>query len=181
MLCFRLEHVVEAGIVKFKMGEGLPNTQICPLNLGSKERQLRNSDLSMTYVIVAAGFVISATIFTGELFMRYCCYKKNLNNVAFSDNLNVTEPDKKEKLFTMAKMAFNEKLKSNESKHDNENDILPPPPPYHALFRPPFAFTPNGTKKIINGREYWVVKTHNGETRLVPVRSPSAFLYTYTN
>lgn len=166
------------------MGEGLPNTQICPLDLGSKERQLRNSDLFMTYVIVAGGFVISAIIFTVELIINYCCFKKIEIKVEFSDDLHVQEPKHKEKLFSISKMGLNNNRKKNNKKRnksDEEFDDAPPPPSYHALFRPPFAFSPNGTKKLINGREYWIVKSHDGETRLVPVRSPSAFLYAYRN
>lgn len=170
------------------MSEGLPNTQICPLDLGSKERQLRNSDLYMTYIIVAAGFVISATIFISELIFNYFFYAKIEENVQFNDNLHVHETKHKDKLFALNKLIMKEHLKKNNNKRNKDDDKSvdappppPPPPSYHALFRPPFAFSPNGTKKLINGREYWVVKTHEGETRLVPVRSPSAFLYSYTN
>lgn len=167
------------------MHEGLPNTQICPLDLGSKERQLRNSDLFMTYLIVAAGFVVSVTIFIAELLIKIFYRKKADKHPNFSDAIRESEFDnnKKEKLFHIAKKAFNAKNKQNSKRNDEDEDfdILPPPPSYHALFRPPFAFSPNGVKKLINGREYWVIKGRDGETRLVPMRSPSAFLYTYTN
>ncbi|GLV35186.1 Ionotropic receptor 76b [Carabus blaptoides fortunei] len=43
-----LQYLVEAGIIKYRLQEGLPNTEICPLNLNSKERQLQNSDLWTT-------------------------------------------------------------------------------------------------------------------------------------
>lgn len=53
------------------------------------------------------------------------------------------------------------------------------PPPYEALFglnsRYKTADTPK--KKLINGREYYEVATPNGDTRFIPVRAPSAFLY----
>lgn len=179
-----LEYVIEAGIVKYKMSEGLPNTQICPLNLGSKERQLRNSDLFMTYVIVAAGFVVSATIFISEMLFNYFVYKKEEANPKFSDSIRApdmaVEPAKKEKLFQISKKVLKNKQKEA-AKEDEAYQQLPPPPSYHALFRPPFAYSPNGVRKTINGTEYWVVKGRDGETRLIPVRSPSAFLYTFTN
>lgn len=50
---------MEAGIVKYKMRYDLPGNEICPLNLQSKERKLRNSDLSMTYMLAGAGLVLA--------------------------------------------------------------------------------------------------------------------------
>lgn len=59
--------LVETGIVKFMLGENLTNAEICPQNLGGTERQLRNSDLSMTYWIMLAGFCTSVVIFFTEV------------------------------------------------------------------------------------------------------------------
>lgn len=61
-LSCRLLHLVESGLVKFMLLEGLPNTEICPLDLGSTERQLRNSDLSMTYWIMFSGYCAAGVI-----------------------------------------------------------------------------------------------------------------------
>lgn len=63
----RLLTLVETGIVKFMLGENLTTAEICPQNLGSNERQLRNSDLSMTYWIMLAGFCTAAVIFFTEV------------------------------------------------------------------------------------------------------------------
>ncbi|KAI8440463.1 hypothetical protein MSG28_001753 [Choristoneura fumiferana] len=53
------------------------------------------------------------------------------------------------------------------------------PPPYDSLFgnNSRYKMTGKSKRKIINGREYWVVGTVSGESRLIPVRTPSAFLY----
>lgn len=48
--------------------ENLPNTEICPQNLGGTERQLRNADLTMTYWIMAAGFATSVVVFFTEVY-----------------------------------------------------------------------------------------------------------------
>jgi hypothetical protein len=40
---------------------------ICPLNLGSKERQLRNGDLFTTYMVVVVGFISAIVAFVGEV------------------------------------------------------------------------------------------------------------------
>lgn len=47
--------------------EKLPQAEICPQNLGSTERQLRNGDLIMTYQVMAAGFGSGAIIFFTEV------------------------------------------------------------------------------------------------------------------
>ncbi|GLG96279.1 Ionotropic receptor 93a, partial [Gryllus bimaculatus] len=67
--------LVETGIVKFLMRRDLPQVQVCPLDLGSKERQLRNADLWMTYMVVITGFSTSIAVFAAEMLIRlyrYC-------------------------------------------------------------------------------------------------------------
>lgn len=54
------------------------------------------------------------------------------------------------------------------------------PPPYESLFGKNSRFkklTEKNEHRVINGREYWVVNTMNGDQRLIPLRTPSAFLY----
>lgn len=63
---------VESGIIKFLLTKDLPEATICPLNLGSKERKLRSSDLLTTYAIIIAGFVFASIIFCVELTKKLC-------------------------------------------------------------------------------------------------------------
>lgn len=63
----RLLHLVESGIVKYMIWENLPNAEICPQNLATTERQLRNGDLLMTYQIMIAGFCTSVVVFFTEV------------------------------------------------------------------------------------------------------------------
>lgn len=63
----RLLHLVESGIVKFLLLDRLPNAEICPQDLGGTERQLRNSDLTMTYWIMLAGFSTAVVVFFTEV------------------------------------------------------------------------------------------------------------------
>lgn len=65
--CSRLLYLVETGIVKYMLSENLTNAVICPLNLGTKERQLRNSDLAMTYYLMFSGYGVAAVIFSTEV------------------------------------------------------------------------------------------------------------------
>lgn len=48
----------------------LPLTTICPLNLPSNERKLKNADLLLTYMVVIAGFVTATIIFIIEMSLR---------------------------------------------------------------------------------------------------------------
>jgi ionotropic glutamate receptor len=61
---------VEGGLVKHFKLEKLPEAQICPLNLKSKERRLKISDLWMTYKVVFAGMGVSIIVFILEFFSR---------------------------------------------------------------------------------------------------------------
>lgn len=141
--------MVESGIVKFWLRDRLPETQICPLNLGSKERQLRNSDLSLTYMIVGTGYAIAASIFLMEGAVGYFKKKKQLSKFDGKEDQGIIKEQK---------FGYNH------------------PPPYDTLFN-----VEKRQKKRINGRDYWVVESKAGELNLVPMRTPSALLFHYTN
>ncbi|XP_072941722.1 glutamate receptor ionotropic, delta-1-like [Epargyreus clarus] len=144
----------QAGIIKFLEHRDLPTTKICPLDLQSKDRQLRNSDLMMTYIIMAIGLATAIAVFIGEMFMKRSILRK----------INA------EKKATKSKGT-------KEAKFNDYNDSHPPP--YESLFgtNSRYKINEKSKKKIVNGREYWVVNTVSGDVRLIPVRSPSAFLY----
>lgn len=50
----------------------LPANEICPLNLKSNERRLRNSDLSMTYGIAGFGIFMALLVFIIEVCINIC-------------------------------------------------------------------------------------------------------------
>ena len=75
---FRVQTFVESGILKHLLNEDLPDAVICPLNLGNKERKLRNTDLFTTYIVVFSGFSCALVVFCIELLWRQCS-KKNFN------------------------------------------------------------------------------------------------------
>lgn len=168
-LLFRIEHLVESGIIKYLLRVGLPDTQICPLDLGSKERQLQNNDLLMTYYIVGGGFVVSTVVFVGELLLLYC---KSRNKTREMGAFHAGEASVDGGISVYEKFM----KKSEENMYS-----FPPPPSYYSLFKSPFATSPDGKMHVINGRNYWVVKAVDGSTQLIPVRTPSAFLFQYTN
>nr|AWT23327.1 IR76b [Hycleus phaleratus] len=154
-------HLVEAGIIKYKLLKDLPDTQICPLDLGSKERRLRNSDLIMTYMIVGGGFILALIAFFTELFIRRVIRRNKHQQQRFDNNNN-------------------ELLKSNRNLLKKKL-ISPPPPGYYTFFNPTL-YNQNVRKKMINGREYWVYEGGNDDRKtMIPLRTPSALLFQFTN
>ncbi|KOB64519.1 Ionotropic receptor, partial [Operophtera brumata] len=148
-----LIHILQAGIIEFLKLRDLPSTKICPLDLQSKDRQLRNSDLLMTYLIILVGLAAATAVFIGEVaFKRYICKTKSEE-----------QPVHKKGKFR----------RSRKGRRDGSK-----PPPYDSLFgNPKYNIDATSKSKIINGREYYVYTASNGDTRLIPVRTPSAFLY----
>lgn len=151
-----LSHLIQSGIVKFLERMDLPSTKICPLDLQSKDRQLRNSDLMMTYLIMVTGLAAAISIFIGEItYKRYL--KKKL---VHGESTKPREINKKQR------------NKITRTHYDDSR-----PPPYDSLFgKTKYKFN-DYEKRIVNGREYYIVHNTMGDTRLIPVRTPSAFLY----
>lgn len=175
-LIYSLQYIFQSGVLEFLKREGLPDTKICPHNLGSTERQLKNGDLYMTYLIVTGGFVISGIVFLIEVIFTWWYSKNTLTNRHQREGPAI----KKSLLNLLHGKGFSEFSSKTHGKNKVIERHLPPPPPYHALFQPPFAYNSNAKKKFINGRDYWVITSVNGETTLVPVRTPSALLFQYT-
>lgn len=66
-----LMKLVETGIIQHTKEKDLPLAEICPVDLRSTERQLRNADLILTYKVVAAGYAIALLVFLLEAFIAY--------------------------------------------------------------------------------------------------------------
>uniref|UniRef100_A0A8D9BDS8 Uncharacterized protein n=2 Tax=Cacopsylla melanoneura TaxID=428564 RepID=A0A8D9BDS8_9HEMI len=100
---------VESGIIKHLQTKDLPEAVICPLDLGSKERQLRNPDLITTYIVVVSGFTVACFVLLGERLMRRVCASKigdqlqqNFPQGGFigqSSKLRKARPDTKKGMF----------------------------------------------------------------------------------
>ncbi|XP_052758786.1 glutamate receptor ionotropic, delta-1 [Galleria mellonella] len=152
-----LVYLSRAGIVNFLQTRDLPSTKMCPLDLQSKDRQLRNSDLLMTYMIMVIGLSAATAAFIGEIVVkRYI-------------RIKIRRHGKQKRKKT--------KFNKNHMVHMYDDSR---PPPYDSIFgrrNPNYKVTEELQTKIINGREYLVVDTTHGASRLIPVRTPSAFLY----
>ena len=80
--CRRLINLLEAGIIKYRQSLALPLNQICPLDLRSKERQLRNNDLLTTYKVIGSGFAAGIIAFCAEFLMQRWRKKRALRRAA---------------------------------------------------------------------------------------------------
>ncbi|XP_063233347.1 glutamate receptor ionotropic, delta-1 [Bacillus rossius redtenbacheri] len=144
--------LVEQGIVKHLLRKDLPKNEVCPLNLGSKERQLRNSDLFMTYIIVMSGYAIAVAIFCGELLAR-----------------------------VIAKFHESRVIETHDTGYvPSKSHMFPPPYSTVLMGLDAEGGIPGGKKQNINGRDYLVVDAKDGDRRLIPMRTPSAFLFQYS-
>ncbi|KAG6455018.1 hypothetical protein O3G_MSEX008987 [Manduca sexta] len=143
-----LHYILQAGIIDFLKATDLPLTRICPLDLQSKDRQLRNTDLMMTYFIMAIGLAAALAVFIGELII---------------------------KRYSRVKIKTLKRKRPKRAKASKPDDSRPPP--YESLFTKTQHSSRKSHKQIINGREYYVYQNGVDGTRLVPVRAPSAFLY----
>lgn len=119
----------------------------------------------MTYLIVGGGLVISAVVFVIEILLIFL--KKKYGNEKhphrpITQNLRVFG-------------GLNENL-------FNRKTHVTPPPSYNTIYNPQFSDKQKEwKKKQINGREYWVVNSNQGGYELIPLRTPSALLFQYSN
>ncbi|XP_023173114.1 glutamate receptor ionotropic, delta-1-like [Drosophila hydei] len=194
-----LLNLVESGIIKHLSARELPSAEICPQDLGSTERQLRNGDLMMTYYIMLAGFATSLAVFSTELLFRYLNARHEANKwarhgVGRSPNGQSVKPSRW--LRGLRRLHSGDKQLLGSSTHAQN---ITPPPPYQSIFNHGGELQQQrwhqagkahglvlggnqngGVRRLINGRDYIVFRNANGQSQLVPVRSPSAALFQYT-
>lgn len=148
----------------------------CPLDLGSTERRLENRDFKLTYEVIATGFLLALICFIVEVSQHYfkcrvclCC----------ADSCTCCKT----------------RMKVQVSPAKRPQLPLPPLPITKGPIKTEFSAFPqpqlpiydsidnviSSKTRFINGRDYFVIKGITGEKRLVPVRTPSALLFQYTN
>lgn len=123
---------MESGIIKYLSTKNLPNAEICPQNLAGTERQLRNTDLMMTYYIMFAGFATAMVVFFTELIFRYLNQRHENNKWArhgigrTTNGLSVRAPRWLRQLETD---SDKQRLTASPS-----SSTITPPPPYQSIF-----------------------------------------------
>ncbi|CAK9801290.1 Glutamate receptor ionotropic, delta-2 [Anthophora plagiata] len=156
-----LLRLVETGIVQHRKQEDLPLAEICPVDLRSSERQLRNTDLLLTYKVVVAGYTIAAIIFLFEIIYAFISHRMK-NSKRKARNIS------KEKLDVPPFDKFS---------NQNYMTMLKKSPP--AIYQDSGNILMQRKQHSINGRNYYVAIDRDGEQRLIPIRTPSAFLFQY--
>ncbi|XP_020295823.1 glutamate receptor ionotropic, delta-1 [Pseudomyrmex gracilis] len=164
--------LVETGIIKREKLKNLPLAHICPLDLQSTERRLSFKDLSLTFKLVVIGYAIATIVFILELTLRWganvCKRRKETNSVTL-------RRPKQRSVFVTPQLVNFTKNNLSDGKRNNLQKISPRPM-YQTI---PYGIA-QGKKQTINGRDYYVVMDRSGDQRLIPIRTPSAFLFQYT-
>ncbi|EFN78995.1 Glutamate receptor delta-2 subunit [Harpegnathos saltator] len=171
--------LVESGIIKRAKLRDLPLAEVCPVDLRSTERQLTNSDLSLTYKVVITGYAIASMIFFIELIMRCTTniYKRRKATGKCCDctTFSCCKPKRQSKTVATPELVYISKNHLLDSqinlKQDGKRNMRPYPNVPHNII--------HGKKHCINGRDYYVVIDRGGDQRLIPIRTPSAFLFQY--
>lgn len=162
---FRLLRLRETGITQFKKKEDLPLAEICPVDLRSTERQLRNTDLLLTYKVVIGGYTIATIIFLFELI--YACISYRLQN--------------SRKKICLPCCVIKEKIQNSlNNNFSNEKCIIMLKKSTPIIYQNHENVLIQGKRQFINGRSYYVITNPVGDRKLIPIRTPSAFLFQYT-
>ncbi|CAD6208129.1 GSCOCT00010389001.3-RA-CDS, partial [Cotesia congregata] len=172
----QLLHLVETGIIKHIESVNRPMVTYCPLDLGSTERRLENRDFKLTYEVVATGFLLALICFIVEVSQHYfkcrvcLCCADSCTCCKTRMKMQVS-PAKRPQLPLPPLPITKEPIKTEFSAFSQ-----PQIPIYDSIDNVISSKT-----RFINGRDYFVIKGVTGEKRLVPVRTPSALLFQYTN
>lgn len=158
----------------------------------------------MTYYIMLAGFATSLAVFSTELLFRYVNSRQEANKwarhgIGRTPNGQSVAPSRW--LRGWGRQDNGNRQLLGASTHGQN---VTPPPPYQSIFsggghgdslgnrwrRPPIGngngvllgggASDSGVRRLINGRDYMVYRNTNGQSQLVPLRSPSAALFQYT-
>lgn len=174
--CFRLIALVEAGIIKRAKLRDLPLAEVCPVDLRSTERQLTNSDLLLTYKVVIAGYIIALVVFLVELAIRLTAnsYKRRkTTGKCCACTFSCCKSKRQPKKVATPELVYITKNRLLDSQISLQKRSV----------RPLYQNVPHnlvqGKKHCINGRDYYVVIDRGGDQRLIPIRTPSAFLFQY--
>lgn len=172
---FRLMTLLESGIIKREKLKNLPIAQICPLDLRSSERKLSFSNLSLTFKVVIVGYAIAIVVFILELAIRWTAnsYKRRKKTGKWCDRTFCKWKRKSKKDSMIPQLVYTTKNQLFD-KQINLQKINT---------RPPHMIVPHiaqGKRHCINGRDYYIVMDRYGDQRLIPIRTPSAFLFQYT-
>ncbi|XP_012062474.1 PREDICTED: glutamate receptor 1 [Atta cephalotes] len=162
--------LMASGIMTREKLRKLPIAQVCPLDLRSTERQLSIADLSLTFKVILAGYMIAMIIFVLEILINWLVkfYKRRKKIGKKSDRTFFCKWKRKSNDSLIPQLVYTTKNQL----FDKRNIQLP-------FSNIPYDIV-QGKKYCINGRDYYIVFDRYGDQRLIPIRTPSAFLFQYT-
>ncbi|KZC11826.1 Glutamate receptor delta-2 subunit, partial [Dufourea novaeangliae] len=160
-----LMRLVEAGIIQHRHEEDLPLAEICPVDLRSTERRLRNTDLLLTYKVVVAGYAIAAILFFFETIYAFVASRVKKSKQTDTRNSLSLVATAKDRLYTelSSKKQANFSKGSPQTMYNNDGQNV----------------LDQRKQEFINGRNYYVITDRQGDRRLIPTRTPSAILFQY--
>ncbi|XP_076390229.1 ionotropic receptor 76b isoform X2 [Megachile rotundata] len=148
---------VQTGIIQQRKVKNLPLAEICPVDLRSNDRKLQNNDLILTYKVVIAGYIIAAIVFLFEIIYAFILHR--VKNSKVKHNSHVRREKSKTSQIQKSMNDVSMLKKSQVMYPGTENLML------------------QAKQQFINGRHYYVITDKDGDRRLIPMRTPSAFLF----
>ncbi|XP_035731946.1 uncharacterized protein LOC118445936 isoform X2 [Vespa mandarinia] len=177
-----LSSLIESGLIKYVKERDLPLANVCPVDLQSMERQLGNTDLLLTYKVIIAGYIIAMIVFIIELIVKYInsCTKnkKNAKQLSKVPKQTIKYKENSKQSSWRSRLPLYATTNNNHWRDNNVSVIKRSPPPLYQYNAGNTSFM--GKRHNINGRNYYVVVDRSGGQRLIPIRTPSAFLFQYT-
>ncbi|KAF5296312.1 hypothetical protein FQA39_LY12529 [Lamprigera yunnana] len=122
-----LQHLVEGGVIKEKLRDDLPKASICPLNLKSIERQLRNTDFLLTYYVISTGYAFSLLSFILEFLFGLICKAQLYNREETTEAVQSESPRLPPSYHTLFGGTYDEKNKNEYwvVRSDRGNNMVP--------------------------------------------------------
>ncbi|XP_071568283.1 glutamate receptor ionotropic, delta-1 isoform X1 [Temnothorax nylanderi] len=173
-----LRTLVESGLIKHEKLKNLPIAQICPLDLRSSERRLSLTGLSLTFKVAIAGYIIAILVFLFEMTTKWTAnsYKgRKKTGGRWCDRTFCCKWKRRSKESVIPRLVYTTKNQLFDRRINLEKINRRPPYP-----NVPLNDVTQGKKHCINGRDYYIVMDRYGDQRLIPIRTPSAFLFQYT-
>ncbi|XP_051159751.1 glutamate receptor ionotropic, delta-1 [Leptopilina boulardi] len=155
-----LLRIVENGLVKYLKKNDVPTVAFCPPNLPTKEKRLQVNDILLLFKVIGYGYSAACVLFVLEgifyVIMRFCCCSKDSCCIPFKP-----------------KIKSDDSLPAYSPPNSPRFEFHRSPPPFYQAVQ-----DHRDAKKFnINGRDYYIVKESSGNTRLVPIRVPSSYLF----
>lgn len=152
-----MDKLAKAGLFDYWKRQDLPVRDPCSADSDFRERQLRNGDLASTYILCGTGYLLALISFIFEIGSRFLSNRKCKTGYFFLLKVTVIEAVT---LYKFQKSVQGQLVPAVKPLGFYKGNLSVPS-------GQPFFDTDKFLKNI-NGRDYVVMKTPDGRTRLVP-------------